>query len=243
MKHFAVLSAFLFSVLTTLSPAAAASLELGDHGLPDLAGNRRFESGLTYPLLPKYLGMNGLSSLVSRLPANFGRHHLSFSYLTESRSILDRSIVSFFLNDKTEAGFDYMLYNFVYQYDFLDLENVLAGFSAGMVGQIKLMENQRPMLGGADQRTTSDLSSPLPFLGMILHMDILGELLAARVRATGMGYSPGDVFDGQAELSLTLSPFLDIYGGYRFLFIDLETDDARHNFDHSGPYVGITLSF
>ena len=63
------------------------------------------------------------------------------------------------------------------------------------------------------------------------------------VLVTGMGYSGNTVFDGLAEISLTPFPFLDIHGGYHFFIIDVDEDDAAFDYDNSGPYVALTVSF
>jgi hypothetical protein len=63
------------------------------------------------------------------------------------------------------------------------------------------------------------------------------------VLVTGIGYSDNKVFDGQAEISLTPFPFLDIHGGYRFLKIDVEEDDVKLDFENPGFYVALTVSF
>ena len=69
------------------------------------------------------------------------------------------------------------------------------------------------------------------------------DILEARVLVTGIGYSDNTAFDGEAEISLTPFPFLDIHGGYRLLKIDVEEDDVKFDFDNSGLYVALTVSF
>ena len=61
--------------------------------------------------------------------------------------------------------------------------------------------------------------------------------------ATGMSYGGGTVFDGQTDISITPFPFLDIHGGYRIFFVNADTDDVEFNYDTSGPYAAVTLSF
>ena len=80
-------------------------------------------------------------------------------------------------------------------------------------------------------------------VGANFHVGILKDILQARVLVTGIGYRDNKAFDGQAEISLTPFPFLDIHGGYRFLKIDVEEDDVKFDFDNSGLYVGLTVSF
>jgi hypothetical protein len=58
-----------------------------------------------------------------------------------------------------------------------------------------------------------------------------------------MAIGGGTVFDGLAELSVTPIPFLDIHGGYRAFIIDADIDDVEFDYNTSGPYVALTLSF
>ena len=74
-------------------------------------------------------------------------------------------------------------------------------------------------------------------------MGILKDILEARVLITGIEYSDHTAFDGQAEISLTPFPFLDIHAGYRFLSIDVDEDDVKLDLEISGLYVALTVSF
>jgi hypothetical protein len=132
----------------------------------------------------------------------------------------------------------------MYQYDLLDLENILAGFSLGAVGRIKLFDGEVEIKSFTPPESESEsFTAPIPMLGLNLHLGILADLLEARVLATGMGYGGGTIFDGQAEISLTPFPFLDIHGGYRIFSIDVDADDVEFDYDTSGPYAAVTLSF
>ncbi len=38
-------------------------------------------------------------------------------------------------------------------------------------------------------------------------------------------------------------PFLDIHGGYKSFIMDIDEDEVVFDYDMSGPYVALTLSF
>ena len=80
-------------------------------------------------------------------------------------------------------------------------------------------------------------------LGANFHVGLLKDIIEARVLATGIGYHDSTAFDGQAEISFTPFPFVDIHGGYRYLKIDVDQDNVTFNFDNSGVYVAVTVSF
>jgi len=98
-------------------------------------------------------------------------------------------------------------------------------------------------IASATVTTKEEFTAPIPMVGANFHVGILKDILEARVLVTGIGYSDNTAFDGQAEISLTPFPFLDIHGGYRFLKIDVEEDDVKFNFENPGLYVGLTVSF
>jgi hypothetical protein len=75
------------------------------------------------------------------------------------------------------------------------------------------------------------------------HLGILADILEGRVLATGMSYGGGTIFDGQADISITPFPFIDIHGGYPIFLIDADAEDVEFGYDTSGPYVALTIGF
>jgi hypothetical protein len=72
-------------------------------------------------------------------------HHLSFSFYRADYSgtaTLSQNInfggETFLAGDKIKSSLEYNVYDLTYQYDLLDLENVLAGFSLGLVGRLRV---------------------------------------------------------------------------------------------------------
>ena len=132
--------------------------------------------------------------------------------------------------------------DFHYQYDFLDLENVLAGFSLGGVFQVKYLDgNVALKTTGIDEK--EDFTMPIPMLGLNLHIGILADILEARVRGTAIGYAGNTIYELMADISWTPLPFLDIHGGYKTFIIDIDEDEVVLDYDMSGPYAALTLSF
>jgi hypothetical protein len=189
----------------------------------------------SYPIIEGFVGL--------------GNHHLSLSYYKADYSgteTLSEEITfageTFAAEEQVSTSLEYSVYDFMYQYDLLDLENILAGFSLGLVGRIKLFDGEveiKSSLVTADESFTA----PIPMLGLNLHLGILADILEGRVLATGMSYGGGTIFDGQADISFTPFPFLDIHGGYRIFLIDADVEDVELGYDTSGPYVALTISF
>jgi hypothetical protein len=45
------------------------------------------------------------------------------------------------------------------------------------------------------------------------------------------------------DISFTPFPFVDIHGGYRIIHLDIDVDDVELNYDMSGPYAAVSVSF
>ena len=132
--------------------------------------------------------------------------------------------------------------DFHYQYDFLNLENVLGGFSLGGVFQVKYLD------GSVSLKTTvidekEDFTLPIPMVGLNLHVGILAQILQARLRGTAISYSESTIYEVMGDISWTPLPFVDIHGGYRKFIIDIDEDDLTFDYDMSGPYAALTVSF
>ena len=246
----ALLFTLVFAVLMGMSIPAMA-FEVGVRGyywFPDLSGNIRVDgNGVTGDTLDleNDLGMEDQSYPVIEIFGGLGNHHFSFSYY--SADYEGSNTTSFTFNGLTLTGLinsrlEYDVYDFMYQYDLLDMENILAGFSLGLVGKVKLFDGNASVQS-TTLSTNQDFSVPIPMLGLNLHLGMLADILEARLLVTGSGYSDGTIFDSQADISFTPFPFLDINGGYRLFAVDIDIDDVVADFSTSGPYVAVTISF
>jgi len=178
-------------------------------------------------------------------------HHLSFSFYRadyDGTATLTEDInfggETFPAGDRIKSSLEYDVYDLTYQYDLLDLENVLAGFSLGLVGRLRVYDVEVEIQSRTvDQSEKEDYTVPIPLFGLNLHLGILADVLEARVLASGIGYWDGYMVDAQAELSFTPIPFVDIHAGYRTFFVDVDANDFELNYNTSGFYGGVTISF
>ncbi len=178
-----------------------------------------------------------------------GNHHLSLAYTGIDYSgskTLTRSIIfngqTYSASSQVSSSIEYDMLDICYQYDFVNLENILAGFSLGGVLQVKYLDGKVSLkTTGIDEK--EDFTIPVPMLGLNLHIGILADVLEARVRGTGIGYSGDVMYEALAEVSWTPFPFMDIHGGYKTFVTDIDEDDVMFDYDMSGAFVGLTLSF
>ena len=243
-----------FSVVFVIALPVSA-FELGVRGyywFPELSGVIRVDdAGIvgTELDLEDDLGIDNESYPVIEVLAGIGKHHLSLAYYNldyDGDTVLTKDIYFngelFHANERVVSNLKYDNYDVMYRYDLIDLENFLAGGSLGLVARVMVFDGSTS-IASATVTTKEDFTAPIPMVGANFHVGILKDILEARVLVTGIGYSDNTAFDGQAEISLTPFPFMDIHGGYRFLKIDVEEDDVKFDFDNSGLYVALTVSF
>jgi hypothetical protein len=241
------------AVIGMAMPAQAFEIGIrGYYWFPSFSGNVKVDAeGLTGTNidLENDLGMDEESYPVVEAFIGAGNHHLSAAYFKADYSgtaTLTRDInfngITFPVGALTASSLEYDAYDVMYWYDIIDLENFLAGGSLGIVGRVEVFD------GDISIQTTGlaekvGFTAPIPQLGLNFHVGVLADILELRLLGTGMAIGGGTVFDGLAELSLTPIPFIDIHGGYRTFIIDADIDDVEFDYDTSGPYVALTLSF
>ena len=253
MKRMFLLFICFLAVFGIVLPVSA--FELGVRGYywsPELSGVIRVDdAGIvgTELDLENDLGVDNESYPIIEVFTGIGNHHLSLAFYNldyDGDTVLTKDIYFngklFQANERIANSLEYDNYDVMYRYDLIDLENFLAGGSLGLVARMVVFDGSAS-IASATVTTKEDFTAPIPMIGANFHVGILKDILEARVLVTGIEYSDNTAFDSQAEISFTPFPFLDIHGGYRFLKIDVEEDDVKFDFDNSGLYVGLTISF
>jgi hypothetical protein len=244
----------LFLVLLLL-PVSSFALEIGARGyywLPSLNGNAKVDdSGIAGTKIDFNgdLGIDDKNYPSIEFLAGAGDHHLSLTYTNidySGQNTLDRPIIfngrTYNINDQVSSAISYGMIDLAYQYDFLDLENILAGFSLGVVLQAKYIDGEVSLnTGGIDEK--EEFTLPIPMVGINLHLGILADILEARLRGTAIDYSGNNIYELMADISWTPLPFMDIHGGLKKFVADIDEDDIVLDYNMSGPYAAITISF
>jgi outer membrane protein len=253
VKHIFLLFISCLAVLSIAVPASAFELGVrGYYWFPKLSGDIRVDNaGIngTKLDLEDDLGIDSKSYPVFEVFSGLGKHHLSFAFYNldyDGDTVLTKDVYFngelFHANERIVSHLKYDNYDVMYRYDLINLENFLAGGSLGLVARMMVFDGSAS-IASASVTTRQDFTAPIPMVGANFHVGILKDLIEARLLVTGIGYHDNTAFDGQAEISLTPFPFLDIHGGYRFFKINADQDDVKLDFDNSGLYVALTVSF
>ncbi len=249
------LAVFIFLLAFSVS---AQAFELGARGyywFPEFSGDVRVDnSGVTGTNIDveDELGVGDESYPSVEVFAGIGKHHISLMYTKADYSgekNLSRTI--YFMGETytatsfVQSDLEFTMIDLEYQYDILDLENILAGFSLGIIGKVKYVEGEaRLRATGLSLDKSETFKAPIPMIGLGMHVGILADILEVRAKATGIGYSGNKFYEGLADVSLTPFPFLDIHGGYRIMKLEVDDiSDVYADLEFKGPYVGLTISF
>ena len=251
-KTYLALSLLLVALLL---PASSSAFEIGARGyywFPSLDGNVKVdEAGTIGDTIDfeKDLGIEDENYPSVEVFLGGGRHHLALTYTDidySGKKTLTRDIIFngkiYKIDAVVTSSIEYKMMDLHYQYDFLNLENVGAGFSLGVVFQVKYLDGEVGLkTTGIDEK--EDFTLPIPMIGLNLHIGMLANILEARLRGTAIGYAGNAIYELMADISWTPLPFLDIHGGYKSFVIDIDEDDVVFDYDMSGPFVALTLSF
>jgi hypothetical protein len=176
-----------------------------------------------------------------------GKHNLSLAYTPISYSgstTLARPVTfsgqTFTGNVNTDLKL--RMLDLEYQYIFLDMENILAGFSLGAIGKIKYIDGEAK-LSSTGKAASDTIQLPIPMVGFGAHIGLLLDILEARAKVTGIAYSGNYLYEGMADLSFTPFPFLDIHAGYKMIRVRIDRNETFLDSEFTGPYVGLTVSF
>jgi hypothetical protein len=97
---------------------------------------------------------------------------------------------------------------------------------------------------GSAYDNTQDIHAPIPMIGLGAKIGLLANILEARAKITGMGYSGSFFYDAMADIAVTPFPFFDIHAGYRAMSLKIDNiSDVYANMSFTGPYIGVAVGF
>lgn len=245
-------------LLTLVLAAPAAALEFGARAywwFPNFSADLRADlSGIagTTTDMKEVLGVGNKSYPSVEAYFGAGRHHLSAQYTPVNYSGTTTLVqpvtfrgVTYNPGAYVETDLKLRMIDVEYQFDLLNLENILAGFSLGPILKVKYLDGEArlnaPAILAGDQKETFGV--PVPMVGLGAHVGLLANILEARARVTGIAYSGSWFLEGLADVSWTPFPFLDIHGGYKIMKLKVDRSELYLNSQFAGPYVAVTVGF
>jgi hypothetical protein len=180
-----------------------------------------------------------------------GKHHLGLTYTpigysgsTTLATRIDFNGKTFAKGTNVDTDLKLRMLDLEYRYTFLNMENILAGFSLDVIGQVKYIDGEAKMNApAAGTEADFTIRAPIPMVGVGAHVGLLLNILEARAKITGVSYSGNYSYEALADLSLTPFPLLDIHAGYKVIRVHIDRNDVYLNSEFSGPYVALTVSF
>jgi outer membrane protein len=253
---FAILGTLIL-MLTFYAPSVFA-LEFGaraDYWFPTFNGNLRVDKNNiagTDINLQNDLDMS--SDNIPSVEAYFGigNHEITFMYsrlnLSGAKNI--NTDITFDgnkypVNTYVESALTMNMFDLEYQYKLLNFKNILAGLSFGIIGKVKYLDGEAKIHATTPAYDDKeDIHLPIPMIGLGARIGLLANILEARAKFVGMGYSGSFYYDGMADISLTPLPFINIHGGYRAMSVKIDNiSDVTAKMDFYGPYAGLAVSF
>jgi outer membrane protein len=247
-------------LLTMFYVPSVSALEFGvraEYWIPTFKGDLRVDdNGVvgTEISLKDDLGISNDNIPGAEAYFGIGNHEITFTYsrinLSGAKSI-EKDIV--FNGDKykesayVESELTTNMIDLEYQYKLLNFKNILAGLSLGIIAKVKYFDGDVKIHSsstGSVYDTQKDIHVPIPMIGVGAKIGLLANILEARAKVTGMGYSGSFFYDALADIAVTPFPFLNIHGGYRAMSLKIDSvSDVYAKMDFYGPYAGLAISF
>ena len=218
-------------------------MRVDNNGVPGTEINLKDDLGISNDNIPGVEAYFGI-----------GNHEITLAYSLVNLSGAQNIGKEIKFNGDTYAATAYVeselktsMIDLEYQYKLLNIKNILAGLSLGIIAKVKYFDGDvriHSSSTGSAYDTQKDIHIPIPMIGVGAKIGLLANILEARAKVTGMGYSGNFFYDAMADLSVTPFPFLNIHGGYRAMSVKIDNvSDVYAKMDFTGPYVGLLISF
>lgn len=185
---------------------------------------------------------------IAEAALHLGDHRLSVSYMplessgSGNNADFDFNGVRYLGPVKGDLSLD--LYEVAYAYYLLNFDDLPARVQIGLEGAIKYVDADvkvRDRYGIIGQESAQG-SMPYPTIGARSRVAI-SDFVGAVAR---LGYSSFDdesLLDIEAQVEFSPLPLVGIYGGYRYLAIEMDDSDLKLDATFSGPFIGVLARF
>jgi hypothetical protein len=162
----------------------------------------------------------------SYLPLNFSGQNQDFTSLTTVRGNMDV--------DLYDLGLTWYLLNF---------DDLPVRFQLGPELSVKVVDGEVSTFHPATGlREKVSGTVPVPTIGARARVG-LADFLAVTGRVGYVEYSDNTFLDADAQIEFSPIPLVGVFGGYRYLDLDVDEDDIFIDATFKGPYAGAFLRF
>ena len=246
----------LFSIIIVFFVSTTCyAFDIGARGiywLPELDGNTQVDTSSIKGTKIDFnddlnFGDENFTSVgvfVSSDKHNFELNYTNFDYsgINSITRTLYFNGQTYNIDDEVHSSLEVSMTDFYYTYDFINIDNIVTKFELGGVFQVKYL-NGKVKITTTSANESSDLSIPVPMVGINLRMGMMSDMMEANLRGTGITYSEDSLYEIAGEVSWNPLPLLGVYGGYKAFAINVDEDDINLDYNMSGPYVAVELSF
>ncbi len=179
-----------------------------------------------------------------------GSFRLSLGYLPlkfSGTSDLTRDITfggqTFAVTDTVKGDMDIDIYDLGLTWYLLNFDDLPVRIQLGPELSVKVVDGEISM----SSRTTGireEVSGtvPVPTVGLRGRVG-LSDYLAFIGRVGYIGYSDNSFLDADAQIEFSPLPMVGVFGGYRYLDIEVDESDIFIDSSFSGPYGGVFVRF
>jgi hypothetical protein len=196
------------------------------------------------------LDFDDSDGLMAEAAVLLGSFRLSLGYLPlkfSGTSTLTQDITfegqTFSATDTVKGEMDVDIYDLGLTWYLINFDDLPARIQIGPELSVKVLDGEISM----SNRTTGireEISGtvPLPTIGLRGRIG-LSDYLALMGRVGYIGYNDNSFLDVDAQIEFSPLPMVGVFGGYRYLDIEIDESDLFIDASFSGPYGGVLVRF
>ena len=239
--------ALLLSSLFVISAQAdeTVSLKVGYASITpkgDFSASPNATPGTTFS--DQSLGLGKSNNVTAEIAFQLGDGRLSASYLPlkfNGTSNVTGTFNGQTFNGTVASEFKLDLIDIAYTYYLVNMDDMPSRLQFGIEASLKAVRVNGTMSGGGATQSAS-ANIPLPTIGLRGRV-ALADFVGLSARAGYIGFNGNNItdFDGQIEFSPI--PAMGIFGGFRYIDVNVDSSGFVVNTRFSGPYAGALVRF
>jgi len=195
------------------------------------------------------LGLDRSNNVTAEIAVQLGDGRLSVSYLPlkfSGVSTVPAGGINFYgqnfaagtpISSELKAN----LIDIGYTYYLVNMDDLPSRLQLGIEASLKYFRVDPALIGGGVTRSAS-ANVPLPTIGVRGRV-ALADFIGISGRLGYIGYNGNTFTDVDGQIEFSPVPTLGIYGGYRYLDVQVDSSGIAVNARFAGPYAGAFFRF